>query len=253
MNLHDRNRTPGYPYRGGGAERPSGRPDILTSITDAARENPLSAALIGIGAVWLFMGGSNMSLLGGRGRTSIIGAAAQGAGNVATGAAHMASGAAHGVARAGSAVASGVSSAASGLSESVSEGASRVGEYVTGAVHGVDAQSEYRNVDLSGEGNGSGFSHVSHGGYLNRGLSLAKARDNIADLFDRHPLALGLAGLAVGMSVAASLPVTEREREALGKARDAVGDKVAEATEQAKAFAGAMVSEAKQQGLGSRP
>jgi hypothetical protein len=32
-----------------------------------------------------------------------------------------------------------------------------------------------------------------------------------------------------------------------------VGDKVAEATEQAKAFAGAMVSEAKQQGLGTRP
>ena len=54
-----------------------------------------------------------------------------------------------------------------------------------------------------------------------------------------------------GMSVAASVPVTETERETFGKARDAVGDKVAEAAEQAKAFAGAVMTEAKQQGLGS--
>jgi hypothetical protein len=228
-------------------EHSSGRPDIFGSIADAARENPLSAALIGIGALWLFMGGSNMSLLGGRGRTSLIGAATQGAQDAASGAAHMASGAVHGVARAGSAVASGVSSAASGLSESVSEGASRVGDYVIGTVHGVDAQSDYRNADLWGEETGPRCGPDGHG---NRISSLSRMRGNIADLFERHPLALGLAGLAVGMGVAASLPVTEKEREALGKARDAVGDKVAEAAEQAKEFAGAMVKEAKQQGLG---
>ena len=73
----------------------------------------------------------------------------------------------------------------------------------------------------------------------------------MTDLFDRHPLALGLAGLALGMGVAASLPLTEQERETLGKARDAVGEKVAEAAEQAKDFAGSVMTEAKQQGLGS--
>lgn len=239
MNLHDRNRTPGYPYR-------SGRPDILTSVADAARENPLSAALIGIGAVWLFMGGNHMSLRGGHGRTSIIGAAAHGAGSVASGTAHMASGAAHGVARAASAVASGVSSTASGLTESVSHGASRVGDYVSGALHGVDAQSEYRNADLSGEGGGYGNGSNGHGHRGTSGIG-----ESFANLLDRHPLALGLAGLALGMGVAASLPVTETEREALGKVRDAAGDKVAEATEQAKEFAGAVAKEVKQQGFGS--
>ena len=249
MNHHHRNRPAGNPYQGRGAGHRLDRPDLLSSIADAVRENPISAALIGMGGLWLFLGGNNMSLLGGRGRTSIIGAAAHGAGTVAAGAAQMASGAAHGVARAGSAVASGVSSAASGLSESVSDGASRVGDYVSGAVHGVDAQSDYRNADFSGEGSGSQFGREGSG---TRTSPLANVRENIADLFERHPLALGLAGLALGMGVAASIPVTETEREALGKTRDAVGDKVAEATEQAKEFGGAMVAEARQQGFGSR-
>jgi hypothetical protein len=229
MNHHDRNRHGNNPYNGRGAGHSLDRPDIFSSIADAARENPMSAALIGMGALWLFMGGNHVSLLGGKGRTSIIGAAAHGAGTVTAGAAQMAGGAAHGVARAGSAVASGVGSAAARLSESVSDGASQAGDYVAGTVHGVDAQTEYRNADFSGA-----------------------VRGNIAELFERHPLALGLAGLALGMGVAASIPVTEKERETLGNARDAVGDRVAEATEQAKEFAGAMVTEAKQQGLGSR-
>ena len=84
----------------------------------------------------------------------------------------MASGAAHGVASAGSAVVSGVSSAARSVSESVSEGASRVGDYVTGTAHGVDAQSEYRNADLSGEGSESQF---SHGGYGNRSIAICQS------------------------------------------------------------------------------
>lgn len=246
MNHHFRNRGDGNPYQRG--DRPLGRTDILSSITDAARDNPMSAALIGMGALWLFMGGNKMSLLGGKGRTSLIGAAAHGAGSVATGAAHIASGAAHGVARAGSAVASGVSSAASGLSESVTDGASRVGEFVSGSVQGVDAQSEYRNAEFRDDDHTSRYVQDNGG---NRSSPLSTMRESIADVFERHPMALGLAGLALGMGVAASVPLTGKERETLGKARDAVGDKVAEATEQAKEFAGAVVSEARQQGLGA--
>ena len=33
-------------------------------LADAARENPLSTALIGMGALWLFMGGSRISIFG---------------------------------------------------------------------------------------------------------------------------------------------------------------------------------------------
>src|ERR1700747_1782224 len=53
------------------ASRGRGSGDFVNSLQDAARENPVSAALIGMGVLWLFMGGSNTSLFGG-GRKSIL-------------------------------------------------------------------------------------------------------------------------------------------------------------------------------------
>jgi len=39
--------------------------DFFDSLQDAVRENPISAALIGMGVLWMFMGGSKTSLFGG--------------------------------------------------------------------------------------------------------------------------------------------------------------------------------------------
>ena len=64
-------RTNGH---GGGSVAPN-REDagsFISALQDAARENPVSAALIGMGVLWLFMGGSNTSLFGGGGRKSIF-------------------------------------------------------------------------------------------------------------------------------------------------------------------------------------
>jgi hypothetical protein len=63
------------------------------------------------------------------------------------------------------------------------------------------------------------------------------------NLFERHPVALGLAGLALGAGVAASLPLTETEREA----GEAVRSKVSETASQAKEIAGAVAEEVKRQ------
>ena len=41
---------------------PSGD-SFLAAMQDAVRENPVPAALIGMGVVWMFMGGGNVSLL----------------------------------------------------------------------------------------------------------------------------------------------------------------------------------------------
>ncbi len=209
------------------------RPDFIGAITDAASRNPVPAALIGLGALWLFMGGRNMTLLAGPGRTSVISVAGHGVGRAASGAVHAAE-------RAGSAVSSGVSAAASGLADTVSSAS----DNVRGAVHGVDAQSAYRNADLSGEGNGEPLG-ASRSRY--RTTSASALRENMTRLFDDHPLALGIAGLALGMGVAASLPLTRQEQETLGKARDKVGEKLGEAAEQAKDVASSAVEEAKQQ------
>lgn len=208
------------------------RGDLMTSFTEAVRENPIPAALIGMGALWLFAGGGNTSLLGGRGRSSLLGSVAHGVGNVAQGAGDLAQGAAHSVGRMGSSVASGVSSTVGGFAEAVSDTASRMGAYVGSSLHGVDAQSEYRNPHFSNAGGQGGF-----------GSSMGQMTSGLHDMFERHPMALGAAGLALGVAVAASLPLTTTERETLGKARDTVRDKLGEAASQAKDMAAAAVDE----------
>ena len=56
-----------------------GSGEFVHALQDAVRENPISAALIGMGVLWMFMGGSKTSLFGGGGRKSIFRTAGQGA------------------------------------------------------------------------------------------------------------------------------------------------------------------------------
>lgn len=239
MNHHESDRFAEEPYRRDMDFRREPRQDMMGSLTDAVRENPVSAALIGMGALWLFMGGGSMPLFGGRGRHSVVGAVAHGAGSVMHGATDVAQGTAHAMSRMGSSVASGVSSTVGGFAESVGDAAGRMGEYVSGAVSGTDAQSEYRNPSFSD-------SSSQHGG-------LRTPFASMKDMFERHPIALGVAGLALGAGIAASLPVTSRERETLGRANEAVRSKLGEATEQVKDMASAMADEVRQQTAGHGP
>lgn len=209
--------------------------DMMGALTDAVRENPVPAALIGMGALWLFMGGGNMSLFGGRGRSSLMGTVTSGAGSVAHGAGDMARSTAHAVSNMGNSVATGISSTVGGFAESVGDAASRMGEYVKDSIGGVDSQSDYRNPSFSGGMSDAGSASMISG---------------MRELFERHPIALGVAGLALGAGIAASLPLTSAEQDTLGKANDAMRSKLGEAAEQAKDLASAAVQEVKQQGFG---
>ncbi len=209
----------------------SGRNDFIASLSDAMRDNPIPAALIGMGALWLFAGGGSMTLFGGRGRGSILGSAAQGAGTLAQGASDMAQGAAHSVGRMGRSVASGVSSTVGGFAEAVSDTAGRMGEYVSDSLHGIDAEAGYRNPRFSSDGEP----------YLRS--SLEGMTSGLQDMLESHPVALGVAGLALGAAVAASLPLTSTEREALGKANETVRSKLGEVAEQARDIASAAAQE----------
>ena len=64
-------------------------------------------------------------------------------------------------------------------------------------------------------------------------------------MFERNPAAIGIAGLALGIGVAASLPLTRKEQETLGAAGDVVRHKAAEVAEQAKDIASAVADEVK--------
>lgn len=219
----------GNRFEGGPGRAPPRRGDIIGAFTDAVRDNPVSAALIGMGALWLFTGGNRVSLLGGHDRTSILGTVAHGAGSVAHGATRAAG-------RMGGAVASTVTSTASSVGSGFSEAAHRVGEYVGGSLHGVDAQSAYRNTGDMRHDWDEGHERT---GQPRGQSSMASLRDGMQDMFERHPMVLGLAGLALGAGVAATLPLTETELETGEAARS----KISEATERAKELAGAVAEE----------
>lgn len=53
-------------------------------------------------------------------------------------------------------------------------------------------------------------------------------RDNLAELFEAQPLALGAIGLAIGAGIAAAIPGTEVENSALGEASETLRSKAAE-------------------------
>lgn len=202
------------------------RDDMMSALGDAVRENPVPAALIGMGALWLFMGGANMSLFGGGGRASLMGSMAHGAADMAHDARGMARTAAQSVSRMGSSLASGVSSTVGGLAETVGDAAGRVGDVVGSTLHGVDARQGDRNP---------AFSRAA--------ASASDMTAGLRDMLERNPMALGVAGLALGAAAAASLPLTSTERDALGRATDTVRSKLGDVAAQARDIASAAVDE----------
>ena len=215
------------------------RSDILGTVTGAMRENPMSAALIGMGALWLFMGGNASPLSAAMGGGALLR-------NVAAGAGSMAKGTAHAATRMGNSVASTVSSTASNAAETVGDAAGLVGEYVSGSVHGVDANSEYRNANVS-----DGMENDESAKGYGVSAAVSSYRGSMQEMLERYPLALGVAGLALGAGIAASLPLSTTERETLGKVGEAARSKIDEVTGQAREIAGAVADEVRQHATGT--
>jgi len=199
--------------------------DFIQDLGNAVRNNPISAALIGMGVVWLFA-----SRTGGSSPLERVRGVADAAQDVWQGAAsHLTS---------ASGDIQGRASAASttlreqgekfmdGISEKCGEFAEPITEYA-GAV-----------PDLAGNW-------------------LDDVRSNMSEVFRSQPLALGAVGLAIGAAMAASIPVTKTEMEYLGETSDLVKQTVTEiATEKAQdvvdlgeKVVGAVADEARQQGL----
>lgn len=202
--------------------------DFVRDLGEAARRNPLSAALIGAGAVWLFashaprgtdlLRRTGIDQLPDRAREAWEGTGS----NLRAGAEMVrdtASGAAGAVYDRGNAAADQVMQAGQRLTRTASDYAEDLPE---------------RAANL--------FDDV---------------RGGMSDLFQSQPLAIGAVGLAIGAVIAASFPTTEAEAEYLGETSDFVKDKasaiageqVERATEVGKKVAEAVADEARQQGL----
>ena len=204
--------------------------DFVRDLGDAARRNPISAALIGMGVLWLFTGGRTTERVGDPVRSAGFDRIPDAAGNALD--------AARSTLRSGAeTVGDRVSSATESLRDGGAAGLDRVAR--AGSEYADAAYGYAQNIPDAG------------------GTLFNTARDNLSELLRAQPLALGAIGLAIGAGIAAALPATDVEAEYLGEASDTLKEQAAGfATEQvnraatvAEDVVTAMSDEARKQGL----
>lgn len=202
------------------------RSDFVGGLSDSIRQNPVPAALVGIGILWLFTGGRHV-MLGGAASSAAggLGRAAQDAGGAAyrgvrdtTGrVVETLGGAAESAGRMGVHAAEAVRSAADAMQSVVSRGGEAVRDAASNATDQIWSESD----DMSRRG-GSAVPGPSFGGTMER------AQSTLADLFERQPLVLGAVGIAIGAALAASLPPSDAENRIMGDTADTVKDRASE-------------------------
>ena len=188
---------------------------FIESLREAARQNPAAAALIvGVGALLLFAGRPALSAA--RGGVRVVGAAAE-AGQASVAAASLQLRAAGDI--------------AADLAGSAVEGMRNVGDQVRQASQDLGDAAATGGSRLREQ---SARIHRRLTDQYNAGAdSFSSARTQLAEILESQPLALGVIGLAIGAVVAASLPTTRFEDEALGQASDDLRNRVRAAADTA--------------------
>lgn len=203
--------------------------DFIRDLGDAVRKNPVSAALIGMGVLWLFSGSRSAAMAGEFVRTGL------------------------------DRLPDAKGDAFDGARSTLRSGTASVGERVTsvtGAMSDGAADTLDNAARYGREYADSASSYVSS--ISGTGLEMFDTiRSNLSEVFKAQPLALGVVGLAIGVGIAAALPATELESDYLGEASDAAKTKASELAsaqvDRVTAVAGdvmeAVTDEAQRQGL----
>jgi hypothetical protein len=205
--------------------------DFLRDLGNAARKNPSSTALIGMGVLWLFTGSRPVE----RAeeivrRTARFDRIPDAAGN-----------------------------AFEAARSTFRSGADSIGEHVTSAKDalrdgGADALDSATRFGRDYADAASDYARSIPGAGAEM---FDAARSNLTELFRTQPLALGAIGFAIGAGIAAALPSSEVEAAYLGETSDTVKAKAAEfaaeqtarATTVAEGVMGAVTEEARKEGL----
>ena len=233
--------------------RPSDRgpTDFIGSLNNSIRENPVPAALVGVGILWLLVGGRTVRL--GRASRSIVSgigrgtrdasnAASWGVREVGGHAADGIRGMAEHAGDAGALVTGAVRSAADALGNT----ATRTAETVRDAASGATDWMWPRAGAEAGAG-----THVA--GPSSVADHIRGVQDFLADLFMRRPLLVGAVGAAIGAGIAASMPVSGTEDRLMGDTADAVKEGAEELWKETKRrgvdLASRGLEEAEAQGL----
>jgi hypothetical protein len=214
--------------------------DFVGGLQDAIKQNPVSAALIGMGVLWMFTGGAKLSTA-----TALLSpaarAAATGVGNGLQTSADAVGTLTEGVRSVGSQVVDGIRDTISQATASVGETATQAYDAAKGAVS--NSTSLAARTTHNAEQQAGGLASAIHG--------------NLKHTFERQPLLLGAIGIAIGAGMAAGLPSTQMETELAGDAADRLtaqakelaSEQVERVTETAKRTLEAVKQEAAAQGL----
>ncbi len=175
--------------------------DFVGDLGEAVRKNPLSAALIGMGVLWLFIGNRPVERAGEFVRGGDLARIPDAAGN-----------------------------AFEATRSILTSGVDAIGERVISAKdalqdHGADVLDNAARFGQEQVGAASDYasSIPEYGAEM-----FDTVRSNLNDLFRAQPLALGAIGLAIGAGIAAALPSSEVEAAYIGEASDTVKAKAAE-------------------------
>jgi len=180
---------------------------FMDSLTAAARENPLAAALIGGGALWLLMGGDKLRNavaplveIGTRAQRSAASSWGETSGSVR--ASQMQDQAARSIDLASFSINDTVRNARMAASDAMSGAAETMNERLDEGVAGAREM-----FDRLGQA-------------LPKKETLRQAQFSLSDLMERQPLVLGAVGLAIGATVAGALAKSSLEDEWVGELSD---------------------------------
>ncbi|MCA1457282.1 hypothetical protein I6F35_29420 [Bradyrhizobium sp. BRP22] len=184
------------------------RPGFIDSLRSAARENPLAAALVGGGALWLLMGDDRLK----KAVASVTATASPAAGT----AARKVRGAASVFEHTAPPTAPEMDNETmSGLNRRHQEGASTAAEAVSGSAdmvkHRFDEGVDYARDNLD-----------KFRAALPGKEAIDRAQSSLSDLLERQPLVLGAVGVAIGAAVAGALRTSDAENTWLGELSDTV-------------------------------
>jgi hypothetical protein len=190
--------------------------DFFDNLTQAVQDNPISAALIGMGTLWLLAGGSSTSLLGKGGKSIFrsrdpVVASGQDADWLRPSVAPV--NAAMGIGSVGSRI------------DGVARNATTVLGEAAAVVHRSASESASQAVNSVSSTYDAGLANTSKALQSAR-YRLSGMQQIVADTFEQQPLLLGAIGLAVGAGIAAALPGTAAENRLMGDTSEVVKSQV---------------------------
>ncbi|HEX2671177.1 MAG TPA: DUF3618 domain-containing protein [Polyangiaceae bacterium] len=204
------------------------------TLVDTVRSNPVPAALVGVGLVWLLMNRSKSSQQRNGGGAGAVNSTNRGR-PLLEQAKHLAEGAE-----------SAVTGATRQISDATSAGFHQAVDAVGSAIHGASDAT----VGLA-HGASDAASHLAdQAGHAASSVAegakqgVKRVEDGLRTQLHDNPMALGAAALAIGAVVGFSLPRTQREDALMGDTRDRLLNQAGNAAHEAASSAGQLAERA---------